>query len=237
MNTKLQLSRKVIQFIFLGMVVLGLYFGFRKNFKYVMFLSFLAGNYFCGWICPYGTVQEIFGNIGDRIFKKKYKMPYGIQKYLQFSRYIIYFLLTFEAIKVVLTEYDSYKVFMRSSGEFPNVSLSLALLIMLSFPIISMFFERPFCNYFCPEAFKFSIRSITRIFTIKRDEEKCVNCKKCDKVCPMNIEVSTTKKMRSLQCINCFKCIGECPVKNTLEYGCIIGKKKTKNNEVLPLNN
>lgn len=222
---KIQVIRKTIQFVFMGMVVLGIYFGFRRNFRYIMFLSLIAGNYFCGWVCPYGTMQEIFGDIGDKIFKKKYKMPYGIQKYLQFSRYIIYFILTIETLKVILSPYDSYKVFMQSFGSLPSLPI-IAVILMFSFLIISLVFERPFCNYLCPESFKYAARSITRIFTIKRDEGKCINCKKCNKVCSMNIEVSEIKNMRSLQCINCFKCIGACPVERTLAYGPIIGKKK-----------
>lgn len=79
--------RGVVQSVFILMVLAGLYFGFRRDFKYVMFLSLVAGNFFCGWICPYGILQEVFGKIGDRIFKKKYKIPYGIQKYLQCINY------------------------------------------------------------------------------------------------------------------------------------------------------
>lgn len=52
-------------------------------------VSLFMGNFFCGWICPYGAMQEFFGAIGNKIFKKKYKMPRNIQKYLQFSRYIL----------------------------------------------------------------------------------------------------------------------------------------------------
>jgi len=236
MKKKFQLMRGAVQSVFMLMAFAGLYFGFRMNFKYVMFLSLIAGNFFCGWICPYGTLQEIFGKIGDKVFKRKYKMPYGVQKYLQFTRYIIYIVLMIEVVKEVFSPYDSYKVFIMSVGKLSEVSFTTAFIIMISFPLVSMVFERPFCNYFCTESFGYTARSITRIFTIKRNEKKCINCRICDRVCPMNIEVSATKKMRSLQCINCFKCIGKCPVNGALDYGSILGRKRSEGPVVTPQN-
>lgn len=42
--------------------------------------------------------------------------------------------------------------------------------------------------------------------------------KKCDSICPMNIEISKKKNVGSIQCINCFECVGTCPIENTIEY-------------------
>ena len=58
-----------------------------------------------------------------------------------------------------------------------------------------------------------------RLFSIKRNESNCVNCKKCDKVCPMNIEVSKQHVVQDGQCISCFNCIESCPQKDTLKIG------------------
>ena len=48
-------------------------------------LAILFGPVFCGWICPFGTVQEWFGKIGKRIFKRKYNnfIPYSIDRWLR----------------------------------------------------------------------------------------------------------------------------------------------------------
>jgi polyferredoxin len=103
---------------------------------------------------------------------------------------------------------------------------------MVSFVIISIFFERPFCNYFCSEGVKFGVFSLTRVFSIKRNEATCVGCKKCDKACPMNINVSIKDQIRHGQCINCFECISACPVENTLTYGRVkLPKFKKKTNK------
>ncbi len=97
--------------------------------------------------------------------------------------------------------------------------VSAAFIVMISFLIIAIFFERPFCNYFCTEAVKYGVFSLTRIFSIKRNQDTCVGCKKCEKACPMNIDVSVRDQIRHGQCINCFQCISACPVEGTLTYG------------------
>ena len=49
----------------------------------------------------------------------------------------------------------------------------------------------------------------------KIDENKCVHCNKCLKVCPMNVEVNNESRRRknSTDCILCYECTKECPVK------------------------
>jgi len=205
--------------MFLGLLVAGLYMKLKPILISLLLLSLLIGNFFCGWMCPYGVAQEFFGAIGNKIFKKKYKMPQGIQKYLQFSRYIIMVLTVLGIGMIFFESINSYKVFMTTSESFSNVIISISLIIMVSFLSISMLFERPFCNYLCIEATKYGIASLTRIFTIKRNEASCINCKKCNKACPMNISISDKVGIRNAQCINCFECISTCPVKNTLSYG------------------
>jgi ferredoxin-type protein NapH len=176
------------------------------------------GNFFCGWICPFGTVQDYIAKLSSLFIKKKFKMPYALQKYLQFSRYIIFILfIIFIGNQLVKMPYDSYKTFLAILGGREIEVLSM--IFFAGFLVISIFFDRPFCNYVCSEAVRYGVTSLTRVFSIKRDNAKCFNCKKCDQACPMNIKVSRVNHVRSGQCVNCFSCIGSCPVDKTLSYG------------------
>ncbi len=67
--------------------------------------------------------------------------------------------------------------------------------------------------------------SAARPITILRNEETCVSCGKCNKVCPMNVDVASHDEVRSLQCINCMECVIACPVENTLKIGPVPLKK------------
>ena len=216
---KLQWLRMSVQLIFLVILIGGLYKFVKPAFVVILPLAFLAGNFFCGWLCPFGTAQEIFGKLGSFFIKKKFIVSPSLQRYLQFSRYILAAIVFAHIVDsfVDLSSINAYKTFMRAMSG--NLAQTAATFIMGTFLVVALFFERPFCNYFCPEGIKFGLASLTRFFSIKRNSDTCIHCKCCDKACPMNIEVSKGNHVRNAQCINCFKCMAACPKQDTLTYG------------------
>jgi polyferredoxin len=231
-GSKVQIARRLTQVLFAGLLVAGVYMNLRMVLIVFLPASLFFGNFLCGWICPFGALQELMGNIGSKLFKKRYKMPRAAQKYMQYTRYILFAILSIGVLDFILTPLNGYGTFMGLfSDQGMTVLATASAAIMGIYLLLALFFERPFCNYLCTEAAKYGIVSMTRIFSIKRDESSCVSCKKCDKVCPMNIQVSIHDQVRNGQCINCMKCIDACPVEGTLSYGKVklpIGKNKKK---------
>ena len=212
--------RTLMQLTALALLVAGLYTQVvRAHTLWVLGLGLLAGNFFCGWLCPYGTAQELCGKIGSLFLKRKLKMPPALQRYLQFSRYLLMLALLALGAQAIAAAapINSYRSFMALAGG--RVIETMALAIMAVFLVIALFFERPFCNYVCSEGIKFGVASLTRLFTIQRNAATCVNCQRCNQACPMNIQVSAGKSVRNAQCINCFQCIAACPANGTLSYG------------------
>lgn len=214
-----QILRLGIQLVCFLLTVIGLFVNFQITTLLILAVTFFGGAFYCGWICPFGTIQDLFSKVGKSLGIRPLKMPKMVQKYLMWIRYILaaLFMLTSLDIVFTLMSFDpraNLATFLL--GNMIGVS---ALFVILSFALISLFFERPFCNYMCIEGAKYGAIGSLRIFTVKRNSNTCVDCKKCDKACPMNISVSTTSHVRSLQCINCMECVDSCPVKNTLSYG------------------
>lgn len=211
-------------------IAMGLLVQFKVTLFIILGVTIFSGVFFCGWICPFGFIQDIFSTLGNIFGIKKRKLPIIMDKALSFVRYIFLLLIVLYATDWIfyLMSFDPRANFEQS---IQGHSLSIASLVMIVlFSIISMFYERCFCNYFCFQGARYGLISYFRIFSITRNNISCVNCKKCDKVCPMNIEITAYENLRSIKCINCFKCISICPVKNTLSFGFTRMNSKEKKN-------
>ena len=187
----------------------------------VFITAIIAGPIFCGWVCPFGTFQEWIGKIGKKIFRKRYNniIPKKLDTVLRYLRYGVLLwviVITATSAKLMFAEYDPYyALFSFYTGEVAITAfIALALVI-----ILSLFVERPFCKYACPYGAVLGLTNLFRIFSIRRNESTCISCSKCDKACPMNIEVSSKKKIMDHQCISCFECTSEivCPIDATVE--------------------
>lgn len=187
----------------------------------ILLLSVLLGPVVCSYICPLGSIQEWFGKIGKKIFGKKYNtfLPNRLDKILRYLRYgvlgfVVY--LTTNSLKLVFLEVDPYYALFNFWSDEATIGGIIVLIIVL---LSSLFVERPWCKYACPFGAVVGITNLFSVFNIKRNKETCVNCNKCDDVCPMNIEVSRKVSVRDHQCIRCGLCTSEqiCPVDETVE--------------------
>ncbi len=196
----------------------------------VLLLTLFFGPVFCGWVCPIGTVQEFIGKIGRKIFPKKYNqfIPKNIDYWLRYIRYIVLILivvLTAQQLRLVFQDFCPYfTLFNFWSAEVAFSGLFLMGMILAG----SLFVERPWCKYLCPLGALLGLFNLFRIVPLRRNIDTCINCKKCDLVCPMNIKISDKTIVRNHQCISCLLCTDEasCPVKGVMGFSFL----KRKNN-------
>jgi len=178
--------------------------------------AIIIGPVFCGWACPFGTIQELTGRIGKKLITKKNNkfIPMKVHNLLKYLRYIV----------LVLALIFPIKSFLFDSAEL-NI---LFIVLTVFFVTISLFIDRPFCKYVCPFGAFVGLVGIFRIFRIERKVKECVSCKACDSKCPMNIEISTRKIIKDPDCISCFECISSqtCPVPGVLKTGSAFRKKE-----------
>jgi polyferredoxin len=187
-------------------------------------LAILFGPVFCGWVCPFGSVQEWIGKLGKRLLGRKYNrlVPAKLDRWLRYLRYaVLAWVVYMTAVTGVLVfeAWDPYwSLFNLWTGE-----AALAGIIALAATLaLSLVVERPFCKYACPYGAVQGVFNLVRVFGIRRNPPTCTSCKACDRTCPMNIEVSTKAgRVRDHQCISCLECTSEktCPVAQTVVYG------------------
>jgi polyferredoxin len=176
---------------------------------------------FCGWVCPFGSIQEWFGKLGRKIFRRRFNrlIPYKVDRILRYLRYlmlgwVVY--MTAATGTLMFADIDPY--FALFNFWTSEVAIG-GILILIAVLLLSLLVERPFCKYACPYGAVLGVFNLFRIFKIRRNAPTCIDCKACDRACPMNIPVSTSGAVRHHQCISCLKCTSEqaCPVDKTVE--------------------
>lgn len=185
----------------------------------------LMGRMICGFLCPFGLVQELLFRIP---FVKKLRSLPG-ERGLRFLRF--FFLAVF-VILLPMTVADAVGVgepwFCKYicpagtlEGGIPLVLLNEGLrravgflytwklLILAVVLLLSVILFRPFCRYICPLGALYGLFHKVSFCRFKVDEAKCTKCGACQMVCGLDIPV--WQKPNSIDCIRCGECKKVCP--------------------------
>ena len=75
--------------------------------------------------------------------------------------------------------------------------------------------NRAFCKYVCPITVFLKPMSYYSRIRVTCDHSKCIQCGKCRRVCPMNVDMldDSRKRENGTECILCFECAKSCPKK------------------------
>jgi polyferredoxin len=186
------------------------------------FLAVLFGPVFCGWVCPFGTVQEWFGKLGRKLFKRRYNhfIPYKVDRVLRFARYLVLawvIYMTAASATLVFAAFDPYFALFN----FWTSEVAVGGLVVLGVTLAaSLFVERPWCKYACPYGAVLGVFNLFSVFRIRRSIPGCKLDGACNRACPMNIPVSELTNVRDHQCISCLECTTEasCPAAGVVEF-------------------
>lgn len=201
---------------------------FRMAFYVAGFLVFvgaLMGRFVCGWLCPFGLIQDFLHKIP---FVKKISTFRGdwLLRKLKYVIFLVFVILLPMFVVDMLGQGAPYfcKLICPAGtleGGIPLVLLNSAMrtavgwlyawknVLLVVIVLLSVVIYRPFCKYICPLGAVYSVFNPIAVFRYRVDKEACVHCGACAKACKMQVDPSETPNHP--ECIRCGSCKKVCP--------------------------
>ncbi|MFO1025140.1 MAG: 4Fe-4S binding protein [Acetobacteraceae bacterium] len=162
---------------------------------------------FCGWLCPFGALQEFLNQIARWLKVPQLRIPYGVHSRLVALKYIIFLVLFGISLSALATaeqlaEIEPFKtaIILRFARSWPFVLYAAALLAA------SLVVERFFCRYLCPLGAALAIPARLRMFEWLRRYRECGNpCQRCANECPVEA-IHPEGHINPNECIQCLHC-------------------------------
>lgn len=186
----------------------------------------LLGRFVCGWLCPFGLLQDLLHRIP--IFQKKKRLPF--HRILRYGKYAVLILLTGAGSMFLFTGFAKIPAFCKylcPSGTFFGALPLLAaneplrsqigglflwkFLVLLAVLLLSVKVYRPFCQYLCPLGAIYGCFNRFSLVQIHWEQDSCTHCMACRRACPLDL--SPEEISVSPECIRCGECIKACPEK------------------------
>lgn len=191
----------------------------------LMLFGSLFGRFICGWLCPFGLVQDLLYKIP--LFRKRKNLP--LHSRLKWTKYVVLALFVvilpgFIADAAGLGEPWFCEYICPSGTLFGGVPLTAVnedlrsaigfrfwwkLGLLLAILTASVKYHRPFCKYLCPLGAAYSLFNPIALYRYRVSRESCTDCGACRRVCKADISPNVTPN--SLECIRCGDCLKACP--------------------------
>lgn len=192
---------------------------------FLLGFGILFGRLICGFLCPFGFLQDLL----YKIKTKKIKIQHKIDSKLRFIKYIILIVFVIVLPMFLLNDYGfSSPYFCKWICPVGTLEAGIPLVIgnqdlqgligwlfnwkvfvLAVVLIMSVLIHRFFCKYMCPLGAIYGLFNKISFYKLSLDENKCIKCMKCHKACLMNVKVTETPN--SMECIRCGDCKNVCP--------------------------
>ncbi len=190
---------------------------------FLLFFGTLLGRGVCGFLCPFGFVQDLL----DKIPLKKRKLPRFLDKLgLNYWVLLIFVVILplFQVNQFNMSDPAFCKWICPSGTLFGGIPLltlneslranvgalfSWKLCVLLGILILSTVVYRPFCRYLCPLGAFYGLYNKFSLYKLELDKSQCTGCKSCHRACKLDIPV--TEKLNCGGCIRCGDCVQACP--------------------------
>ena len=164
---------------------------------------------FCGWLCPFGSLQQLALSIGKAVGLKRYQslLPKPLHDKLKWIKYAIFALLlgvSFFSMETAekLAEIEPFKTTFLVGVWNRSWPFWIFIGAILGWSFLS---ERPYCKYLCPLGAGLAIPGRLRLFGLKRKAE-CTTCHACAAGCGSHA-IDSAGRIDHTECLLCLDCM------------------------------
>ncbi|MEM9576892.1 MAG: 4Fe-4S binding protein [Pseudomonadota bacterium] len=180
---------------------------FIQWFAIAAALLFWGRGAYCGWLCPFGALQELSNKIARAVKLPQVELPWGLHERLWPAKYMIFLVIFAVSLTSLpraeaLAEVEPFKtaIILKFVRDWPFVVFALAMLG------IGLFIERFYCRYVCPLGAALAIPARIRMFDWLKRYRECGNpCHTCANECPVQA-IHPTGEINPNECVNCLHC-------------------------------
>ncbi|MFL1417052.1 transcriptional regulator NosR [Pseudomonas fildesensis] len=183
---------------------------------------------FCGWLCPFGALQELLNEAARRLKIRQFELPFAVHERLWAIKYLILlglFGLSLESMATAerFAEVEPFKtaITLKFDRQWWFVLYAVALLV------INLFTRKVYCRYLCPLGAALAIPSKFRLFDWLKRRQECGNpCQLCAREC----EIQAIHPDGHINANECHYCL-DCQMTWHNENKCppLINKRKKRN--------
>ncbi len=170
-------------------------------------LIFWGRGAYCGWLCPFGALQELTNRLARRLRVPQLNIPWSVHERLWPLKYLIFLALlgiSFVSLPVAegFAEVEPFKtaIILKFQRPAPYVVLAVTLLV------IGLFVERFYCRYFCALGAALAIPGRMRMFAWLKRYHQCGDpCQICANECMVQA-INPLGEINPNECLNCLHC-------------------------------
>ena len=170
-------------------------------------LLFWGRGVYCGWLCPFGALQELLSMIAQRLRIRQLDLPFALHERLRPIKFVIFLGLFAVALgsmdrAQLMAEVEPFKtaIVLKFLRDWPFVLYAVLLLAA------GLFVQRAYCRYLCPLGAALAIPARLRQFEWLRRRRQCgVECRICATTCPVQA-IQPEGQIHPGECIYCLTC-------------------------------